>query len=310
MESAWKFLGSVPIVPLPGGKWAIGLSKLKDMSASNILDRHTAELNRLADNDLRERFPWAYPWYSPKSKDGWSWGVSAAEIQNVVTEINNVQQGGKTVKTLNDLSPTSQATLTAMYWGKTEAESKLQTFVDYHTNNTYAAIRQEGSRHSWTPTAWKTNADALKFSKAQLDIAVRSDPNWISWAECMVSWSVQTSDWVFMVDYLGWKAVPGNQQYEIVDRLTYEDRHFPAATPAKGMESITKNDYDKYSAQEKQEFEKHLKEIEEELAELNDINNKAANQRTQDEQYKLDKLKNLGITQAGIDAIKKALWIS
>ena len=83
-----------------------------------------------------------------------------------------------------------------------------------------------------------------------------------------------------MVDYLNWEAVPWNQQYEIVDRSTYEKRHF--GDNEKTLDQIDPETYQKKQA----EIDAYLKEINEELARLQalqpDHNNKSLS--TEDEQ--------------------------
>ena len=139
------------------------------------------------------------------------------------------------------------------------------------------------------------------YTRAQLDAAVRTDSKWRTWASGMVAWSVQTSDWVFIVDYLGgqpntWN--PGNQQYEIVDRETYESRHFQVSS---GMQTITKDDYEKYTSDQQKQLERHFKEIEEELKKLEELSNKS--NLTPDEEKELESLRNTqnGIATFGFD---------
>lgn len=266
MKSAQSFIESVPIVPLPGWKWAIGLGKLKDIEPASIIDRYTDAMNRESDDKLRERFPWAYPGSKSSSNNG-SWnGVSAAEIQSVVDEIQGIKGKSLTSLSLTDLSSTAQATLNAMYWA--DAGANLANFINYHITNkaTYTNIVQAGKTHWWTPTAWKTNADAVKFTDTQMDMAVKNDPNWKSWAWSIVWSSVQLLNWVYMVDYVKWTETT-TPQYRIISREQYEKDHFGNQT----IDTIDKATYDKNQG----EIDKYLTELKEELDKLTELQNKS-----------------------------------
>lgn len=304
MGSAEKLMWNVPIIPLPGWFWSIGISKLPELWLSWRVDRVSTKMDEISRKTLEKKFPWMYD--IDNSKEDSTWSVSTESINKVVEEIkvNKIDKYEK-------LSSTSKATLERMYW--TNAAQYYTNFENYYVNNNYSSIIAAGNQLKWTPSKAKTNADALKFNKTQLDAAVRSDPNWIAWAGGMVSWSVQTSDWVFMVDYLDGNSVPWNQQYEIVTREVYEKRHFPAATLEKGMESITRNDYDKYNDDQKNALNEHFKQIEEELSELQRIQekrNKGENLEWNEELVEKSILTNLNISAEDLKKLKESLWIS
>lgn len=305
MESAEKFVESLPIVPLPGWYWSVWIGAIKDWKVwlTAKLNSITNKMNQESDEILQKRFPWAY-WISEKDSGSETGSVSSEAVKEVHTYITEHPD-----VTFANLPSEHKETLAKLYWEEKLTQNSYNTFVAYHKD---ADVINAGESLS-TPSKAKTNADALMFSKNQMDRAVRSDPNWKAWASWMVAWSVQTSDWVFMVDYLGGTSVPWNQQYEIVTREEYEKRHFPAATPEKGMQSITRNDYEKYNDDQKKALDEHFKQIEEELSELERIQEKRKNGKAlewNEELVEKSISKNLNISSDDLKKLKESLWIS
>lgn len=307
MESAQSFIESVPIVPLPGGKWSIGIGKMKDVNPSAIINRYTNKLNTESDSKLRERFPWAYPW-SSKPKDDESSVVTVTEINNVVNEINNATNW---TPTFDKLSSDSQATLISMYGNEQAAKDNYQSFVTYHTDKSYAQVRTEwGNVATKDVTKSKTNSDAVRFTDAQMDMAVKNDANWKAWASSMVWGSVQLMNWVFMVDYVKWTE-QNNPQYRIISRDIYEKEHFWGGT--KTLDQIDVDTYNK----NKTEIDAYLHELSEELARLKELEDErtnkwsldAANQKLYDQLKQLEsELQNKNFTN--VPEIKDLLGIS
>lgn len=303
MEQAGKFLGSVPIVPLPGGKWAIGVSKLKDIWPSAILENYTNELNRESDKVLEKAFPWAYPWHNKSdSEETESWTVSSVDVSKVVEEIGHDKDR---VVPYAELSPTSKATLTSLYGTEAKAIEHYEKFVEYHVTNKNSTIMEAGKTLSKDVTVTKTNADALQFTRVDLDAAVKADPNWKAWASGMIWWSVQTKDWVYMVDIVKWTEQ--NPIYCILSRDDYEERHF-----GKKIETIDKKTYE----DNRNDIEKYLKELSEELGRLRELEQeKQTNWQLSPENQKLyEKLQAMEAELMGkdyeLDEIKNALGLN
>lgn len=304
MDSAQEFVASMPVVPLPGGHGYVWLNKIWQIWPTKLLDSVSSEMSNKSDEILKKRFPWAYG-IDKKDSNSESEPVSSEAVKKVHTYIEEHKD-----VTFATLPTEHKETLAKLYWQEVLTENNYNTFVEYHKD---ADVINTGASVNTSPTTAKTNADALMFSKAQMDRAIRSDPNWKAWARWMVAWSVQTSDWVFMVDYLGGTAVPWNQQYEIVTRELYEERHFPAATLENGMQSITKNDYEKYNDDQKKALDEHFKQIEEELNELERIKKKRENGTAlewNEELVESSISKNLHISSDDLKKLKESLWIS
>ena len=283
MKSAEEFITSIPIIPLPGWHWAVWINRLKKLWPTEILNRVTSENSIQSEATLRKAFPWAFPWGANNDQqEGTPWSVVSTEsVDKVVKEINDNR-----VTKYDDLSDESKTTLTSMY-GSSAANYYSDFFTKYYiTNkNEYTTIVSAWQTHKWTPTAWKTNADALQFTRDQLNTAVKSDPNWISWARWMVAWSVQTREWVFMVDIVEWTE--NHPIYEILKREEYEKRHF--GNHDKPIDKIDKTTYEANQAA----INKYLDELKEELARLGQLERDRANWQLGDNQNLYDRLSEL-----------------
>lgn len=301
MKSAEDFVKSVPIIPLPGKNWAVGINKLKEMWPAAVLSRFGNDMDAESEKNLRKAFPWAFPWWrgGASQSETTPSSVSTESIESVVAEIERGWWAWK-VKYEN-LSDTSKSTLTAIYWSAAAAATNLNNFTSYYMNTSYTNIVQAGKDHWWTPTEWKTNADAVRFTDADMNMAVKNDPNWKAWARQMVWGSVQLANWVFMVDYIKWTETT-NPEYRIISREQYEKDHFGNNT----IENVSKTYYETHQ----KIVDDYLKELQEELTELKRITDIAESERTQKDKDRLASLNQLGITQQELDDIKTALGIN
>ena len=291
MSTADKFVTTLPLIQLPGVEWkvwlhALGIGEWNQDKMINNLDSKVRQLTNAdaQDEALRRRFEGDNPTSSSDSGSS----PSIAEAISYIQRNRNV--------TFGSLSEGYQDALKSVWYNENNFDAFATAVrADNYKNLLNENISGQGS------SQWHTNNEAVMYTRAQLDAAVRTDSKWRTWASGMVAWSVQTSDWVFIVDYLGgqpntWN--PGNQQYEIVDRETYESRHFQVSS---GMQTITKDDYEKYTSDQQKQLERHFKEIEEELKKLEELSNKS--NLTPDEEKELESLRNTqnGIATFGFD---------
>jgi len=251
MKSAQSFIESVPIIPLPGGKWSIGIGKMKDVNPSAIINRYTNKLNTESDSKLRERFPWAYPW-SSKPKNPVSQGVSAAEIDSVVKEINDSMSGGKPAPTYENLSNPSKEILTKMYGNNAKDYYDQWHFRDYYVTNATAnnTLIEAGEKLPSSPT----NTDAINFTLKELtdSWALQYDANWINWLKNMKWKFVELKDKVYVVSQDG-TSLQTMQQYEIANFDNHE------------LKDITKTIYDNFDGTKKQLLQNYIKGLLEEI---------------------------------------------
>lgn len=264
MESAEEFVKSVPIIPLPGGKWSVGIKALEQVWPAAIMDRYSRNIESESNRALEAALPWAFPWWGGRS-GSWqssSSSVSSEAIGKVVTEINAAWWAWK-VK-YDNLSQESKTTLTAMYWGN--AATNIANFMNYYDSkqngNKYTAIIAAGDNLSTPSSTEKTNIDALNFKHDILSQAILSDPSWIGWANSMKWKFVELNDWVYIVDDDGWLVLRTMNEYEV--------KHFK-----KSISSITSTDYQWYSKSDQDLLAQYIRELEEEIDELDNLNTKA-----------------------------------
>jgi len=304
MKSAEKLITNYPLITLPTW-WKVGLG------AFGIWEDNGGKLSNLINNkiddivNLREQNEVLNKFFNLEE--------NSTEGEKSVTEVIKYIRGNPNV-TYENLWAERQKVLESVYWTADEAKAKfddLKTYINT-TNTTISA--EDMAKLMWTwiidagkslplsPDKSKTNADALNFTQAQLDIAVRSDPNWIAWARGMIWGSVHTMDGVFIVDVVKWTE-PNNPQYKIVTREEYEQAHFGNQT----IDTINKATYDK----NKVEIDKYLRELKEELDKLTELQNKQ--NRSVSEDKLLEQLQDLKKELTGknlIDEVKTQLGIN
>ena len=276
MGNAEKLITNYPLITLPWW-WKVGvgafgiwegnegrLSHLMDQKIDNIvgLDEQNSALNKFFN--LEE---------------------NSTESEESVTEVINYIRNNNTVSYEN-LWAERQKVLATVYWSEDKAKEKFDELKTYvNADKTVPAeniakimwtwIIEAGKSLSSSPDKSKTNVDALKFTKDQLDIAVRSDPNWIAWARGMIWGSVHTMDGVFIVDVVKWTEL-NNPQYKIASRDEYEEAHF-----GKPVENITKEEYDKKEQGVKDKLDEYLKHLENVTKDMDDM------KKTKDTSWKL-----------------------
>ena len=269
MSTAEKFVTTLPLIQLPGVEWkvwlhALGIGEWNQDKMINNLDSKVRQLTNADSQDeaLRRRFEGD----NTSSSDSES-SVSIAEAINYVRSNN---------QTFGQLDDRYRKALESAWFN----ESVLATVRSQEYGNLLDAWK--GLQ---TPTKDKTNADALQFTRDQLNTAVKSDPNWISWARWMVAWSVQTREWVFMVDIVEWTE--NHPIYEILDREKYEKKHF--GNNDKTIDKIDKTTYEANQAA----INKYLDELKQELERLGELERDRANWQLGDNQNLYDRLSEL-----------------
>jgi len=295
MGTAEKFVTTIPLIPLPGVEWkvwlhALGIGEWNDGKMIRNLDSKVRQLTRADDQDkaLRRRFD---GW----DNDNWNDRGSSTSFVDAVNYIRN-----NSGVTYDKLDQKYQDALASMWYNSDNFSDLSGAVTASNYWNLLATVP------SWNWSQWHTNSDAVTYTSAQLDAAVKTDETWRKRASGMVAWAVQTSDWVFMVDLLNWKsntANPWNQQYEIIDRDTYEKRHFGDNT--KTIDQIDAATYNK----NKNDIDVYLRELQEELDELKRITDKNESARSQIEKDKLVALNNLKFDQDWLNAVKANLGI-
>lgn len=295
MGTAEKFVTTIPLIPLPGVEWkvwlhALGIGEWNDGKMIRNLDSKVRQLTRADDQDkaLRRRFD---GWDNDNWNDRWS-STSFVDAVNYIRNNSGV--------TYDKLDQKYQDALASMWYNSDNFSDLSGAVTASNYWNLLATVP------SWNWSQWHTNSDAVTYTSAQLDAAVKTDETWRKRASGMVAWAVQTSDWVFMVDLLNWKsntANPWNQQYEIIDRDTYERRHFGDNT--KTIDQIDAATYNK----NKNDIDVYLRELQEELDELKRITDKNESARSQIEKDKLVALNNLKFDQDWLNAVKANLGI-
>ena len=222
MKSSEKFLGSLPIVPLPGG-WAIGINKLPEIWLTKRLDNITNTMDEKSREILQKRFPWAY-WITDNSE-----GDKTAEEVNTI--IQKIREGD--VTEYKGLSEKEQTALETYYWWSDNAKA----IVENITNNITQYNQNGVSTKIWEAynamtAEWHKNSDALHMTWADLDMAVQNDAKWKARAAGMIWWAVHTKDGVYMVDVVKGTEMWDNPLYRIVKREDYEKNHFEQAIPS------------------------------------------------------------------------------
>ena len=297
MKSAEWFIKSVPIIPLPGGKWAVGLGKIGEMAPSAVMDRFSSEMDRESEENIRDAFSWAYPWSHNKSSQQTQttlWGVSSESIDKVVTEIRD-----KDISKYVDLSDTSKSTLTTMY-GK-DAESNFDNFKDYYVTNgdKNKLLIDTGNALSSSSATTETNADALKFNSSDMGNAIKYDPNWVNWLNNMKWKFVELKDKVYIVSQ-DWKSLQTIQQYE-------------TGNFGKELKDITPAIYAGFDNDKKQLLQSYISELLEEIKALSDLTSKETQNKWlqgSDADRKRSLINSNLPDKATVDGYKTTLWIS
>ena len=262
MESAGEFVGSIPVVPLPGGHWTVWFNKIWAIWPTKLLDSVSSEMNNKSYEILKNKFPWAYG-IDDKDKN------KNESLSKAVNEVRTYIEKNPSV-TFATLPAEHKETLAKLYWEETLSEWNYDAFVDY--NKSYTSVIKAGESVNTSPTTAKTNADAVLFTREQMNRALLSDLNWKAWARGMVGWSVELFDGVFMVDYIDWTQRTGNPQYQIRTREDYEKQHF-----GNPIQSLSVNEYNAMEKDKQDALKKHFTELQEEIEQLEAINQKINN---------------------------------
>lgn len=288
MGTAEKFVTTIPLIPLPGVEkkvWlhALGIGEWNKNAIIENLNSRVMKIQSKQDEALRNKFG---GW----NNDNWNDRGSSTSFADAINYIR-LNSG----VTYDKLDKKYQDALVSMWYNSDNFNHLSEAVTASNYWNLLATVP------SWNWSQWHTNSDAVTYTSAQLDAAVKTDETWRKRASGMVAWAVQTSDWVFMVDLLNWKsntANPWNQQYEIIDRDTYERRHFPQAS--NGIQNVSKTEYEQYTKKQQEDLARHFNEIKEEMERLEELN-RVANPKPE-EQNELNALKNAknGITNLNL----------
>ena len=166
MSTAEKFVTTIPLIQLPGVEWkvwlqAFGIGEWNKNEIIENLNSRVMNIQSKQDEALRRRF-------SSDDEDNSS-SSSSVSVADAIAQIiaNPSLTYDKMDKKYRD------ALASAWY--------KESDFADL--SNTVRGGKYQEMLQAWenlkTPTKDMTNADALIYSRAELDVAVRSDPNWI-----------------------------------------------------------------------------------------------------------------------------------
>ena len=229
MKQAEQLITNYPIIPIwwwKVGIWAFWIWEWNEDRLTNITDE---KINNLVNLDEQNRVLGRLFWPEQSKEESWQQG----EIETILQE---VRSGNKKYETLSD----EQKWIVNNYywWDAAVAESIVNNIYEYSTDKTKQTEIQNAITQ-WMKNGSHTNADALVLNAPQLDMAVKNDPTWISWAEQMIWWTVHTRDWVRIVDTLPWTAEANNPIYTIVTRDQYEEHRF-----GKQVENINKDEFD------------------------------------------------------------------
>lgn len=254
MESAQKFVTSLPIVPLPGGHWFVWLNKIWEIWPTKLLDSVSTEMERKSDELLQQRFPWAY------------WLDKDQVKKSTKTEVDTILDEVRAGKKYENLTEEQQTLVNNYYWwDATVAEQIVNNIYAYSTSkDNQTEIKNAITK--WMEQGTHTNADALTLTASQLDMAVKNDSTWISWAGWMIWWAVHTRNWVRIVDTMPWTAEANNPVYAIVTRDEYEKHRF-----GDQPESLTKKDFDGRKDEDSAKYQKmneYLEEMDKRYKEL------------------------------------------
>lgn len=288
MKSSEKFLGSLPIVPLPGG-WAIGINKVSEIWLSKRLDNITNSMDEKSRDILQKRFPWAYWWITNSSESD----KTSQEVNAILNEVKTEN------KQFNDLKPEQKELITKYYWWNEAIATSIVNNIYNYTNNVEGVQTKIQNEITEGIKSWShTSADALKLTDAQLDIAVQNDPTWKAWAAWVIWGAVHTSSWVRIVDVVKWTELTGNPVYRIVKREDYEENHFWKAMP-----TVQQADFDNWKKQQdvnSKDLQEYLGKLETKYNELSELQKKPT--KTEDEENVIKQLKDQLFTE---DFIKR-----
>ena len=284
--TAEKYMTTVPIIRLPGMNEKVWLHALGVGEGSKtLIDRAKGAVSDLTFEKeqmdaLEERFG--------------LWNKSKSSISESVAYIkeNNITD-------YNKLDEKYQNALSTIWYNSNNGD--FAKFVENLKSADYENLLKTLAPGR-TTSVNHTNAEAWNYSSGALNAAIKTDDGRRNRASSVVSWSVQTSDWVFMVDYLG-----GNvwaNQFEILSRKDYEDRHFE-----KEIADLSKSDFNELDKNEQKLLERYIKELGEELAELKTITETKQEDRTDEQKKRLRSLERLGIDQEKLNKIKETLGI-
>ena len=288
MKSSEKFLGSLPIVPLPGG-WAIGINKVSEIWLSKRLDNITNSMDEKSRDILQKRFPWAYWWVTNSSESD----KTSQEVSAILDEVKTEK------KKFSELSDDQRTVLTKYYWWNENVATSIVNNVYNYTNNIDNVQTEiQNAITDGIKSRSHTSADALKLTDTQLDIAVQNDPTWKAWAAWVIWGAVHTSSWVRIVDVVKWTELTGNPVYRIVKREDYEENHFWKAMP-----TVQQADFDNWKKQQdvnSKDLQEYLGKLETKYNELSELQKKPT--KTEDEENVIKQLKDQLFTE---DFIKR-----
>ena len=295
MSKAEKLITEYPIIPLPTwGKIGLGTLGIGEGHAGHLSGMMTKKIDDIT-------------WLTSQQKALSKYFNGETGDSNMTNVVDYVKLNPGA--TYESLWVDQKRALENAFWttGAKTKYGELQQYIKEHPNASSENIATIFG--TWIIEAGAslpsavTNADAIKFNRAQLDAAVKTDENWRKWAEWMVAWSVQLSDWVYIVDYINGvtPADVSSAQYDIVDRETYEKRHFGAP-----IQNVSAEKY----REDKTNIDAYFAQLQKELDKLKELEEIAESERTTEDSQVLRALGNLWITQDELDEIKKNLWIT
>lgn len=271
-----KMMKNIPIIPLPGGNGTVGLEALSEVP-QRLTNKIVNNMKQQSEQNMELSFPWLY---------SSEWKQTLAE--NVIDKIGNNEITSLTSAQINLLAPIfgtnngSQIVERVKAMWSDDAKSLVNNYYTYrsetYTNN-LNKIAEEWAK-IWTT---KTSADALKLTKAELDIAVQNDATWISRAEGMIWWAVHTQDGVYVVDIIPWTEQ--NPMYRIVDRDTYETDHF-----GKPIAKVSEEEFDSRKSENQQNLTEYLGKMSDSAKKIEELEKKDKDKRTAEETKQLDQL--------------------
>lgn len=297
MGMAEKYITTMPVLRLPWmnervGLHAIGIGEWNSDAVMNRLNQKVRKLTKAdeQENMLRDRL----------------WGNDSKSTNIWVSEAIDYIRNNKNV-TYNNLEQKYKDALSTVWYNA----NNFDTIANTIRSDNYWNVISAWTAVSKSESAWKTNAEAVRYTSAQMDIAVKTNAWWKAWASSIVWWSIELLDWVFIVDFVGGTKGTGNEQYRIVSREDYEREHFGAP-----VKNISQDDYNNMEETKKADLKRHFDELQEEIKQFNDIKQKLENKKelSDDEKQQQKSLENqqngiASLTQEMIEEQIKKLWI-
>lgn len=282
-KTAEKLITNYPIIPLWKNWdkvwiWAFGIWEWNSGRLSGLMDEKVNSIVNLNEqNNVLNRLFWP---------NNWNWEGDENENKKQVYAILDEVRAGKKPGNLTE----EQQILVKNYywWDAAVAQQIVNDIYNYSTNEPdKTAITNAITK--WMKNGDHTNADALKLTASQLDMAVKNDSTWISWAAWMIWGAVHTRDWVRIVDTMPWTAEANNPVYTIVTRDIYEKHRF-----GDQPENLTKEAFDGRKDEDNAKYEKmdkYLKEMDERYKELQGLQGR--NDLSENEKTMLAELKKI-----------------